>query len=155
MSAIVRAEKKPEQLSEAEARLAYRASETIARFLGEEGRLRLTLARDTGEKIETTVPSKALRLVASLLHEMARGIPVSVISVDTELTTRQAALVLQVSRPYLIKLLETGQLPYHKVGTHRRIRFEDVLAFQQHERARRHGVMQDLVAETERLDLYR
>ncbi len=58
-----------------------------------------------------------------------------------------------MSRPNLIKQLEAGRIPFRKVGTHRRIRVEDLLAYQEAERARRAQVMQDLVHETERLDL--
>ena len=78
---------------------------------------------------------------------------VTVLPVDTELTTQQAAELLRVSRPSLIKMLDEKKLPYRKVGAHRRVRYEDVLNYLETERARRKRVMEELVAETERLHL--
>jgi excisionase family DNA binding protein len=71
-----------------------------------------------------------------------------------ELSPRQAAAMLQVSRPHLNQLLDAGSIPSRKVGTRRRIRFEDLVAYLERERARRREVMESLVEETERLGLY-
>jgi 3,4-dihydroxy 2-butanone 4-phosphate synthase/GTP cyclohydrolase II len=75
------------------------------------------------------LPEPAFRLLLDLLNHMAKGRVVAVASIEAEFTTQQAAEVLGVSRPHLIKLLEAGLLPYRRVGSHRRIRFTDIAAF--------------------------
>ena len=82
---------------------------------------------ETNEDI--TLPAPAVRLLVDLLSEMAEGNAVALIPIHAELTTQQAADLLGVSRPFLIKLLEIGRLPFRKVGTHRRILFKDVAAY--------------------------
>ena len=68
-------------------------------------------------------------MLLGILRMMATGIGIVLTPIHSELTTKQAADILHVSRPYLIKLLDAGDIPYHKVGTHRRIRREDVMAY--------------------------
>lgn len=76
------------------------------------------------------LPRHALRLLRDLLADMAQGNAVTVVPTHAEMTTQQAANFLNVSRPYLIKLLESGELKFTLVGTHRRIRFEDLMEYQ-------------------------
>jgi excisionase family DNA binding protein len=100
-----------------------------------------------------------VRLLLNALAEMGKGNGVTITPVQKEFTTQQAADFLRVSRPYLIEeLLYKGVLPYRKVGNRRRIRREDLLRYQEAEEAeiaRREAVMRELMAETERLSLYR
>jgi excisionase family DNA binding protein len=63
---------------------------------------------------------------------MSQGSGVSIIPIQAELTTQEVADLLNVSRLFVIKLLESGEIPYHKVGTHRRIHFKDAIAYKQH-----------------------
>ncbi|WP_072053124.1 helix-turn-helix domain-containing protein [Hymenobacter terrenus] len=79
---------------------------------------------------DITVPRKALELLQFILSSMAQGKAVSLIPSDSEVTTQQAADMLNVSRPHLVKLLEQGALPHKKVGSHRRILLEDLLAYE-------------------------
>lgn len=81
------------------------------------------------EKIR--LPISALKLLADILKELSNGNPVSILPVATELTTQAAAEYLSCSRPHVVKLLEEGEIPYTKVGTHRRVKFEDVLLYKQ------------------------
>jgi excisionase family DNA binding protein len=76
------------------------------------------------------LPQAAFSLLSDILSNMANGKPVSVIAVETEITTQQAAEILHVSRPFMVKLLETGVIPFFKVGSHRRVLLKDIQAYQ-------------------------
>lgn len=75
------------------------------------------------------LPTSALRLLVDILSELAEGNAVKVVPIHAELTTQEAADLLNVSRPHLVKQLESGALPFHKTGKHRRIRFLDLMTF--------------------------
>jgi len=77
------------------------------------------------------LPPKVLRLIAEMLGSLAQGKAVALMPKEMDLTTQVAAQLLNVSRPYLIRLLEQGKLPYHMVGSHRRVRLVDVLDYKE------------------------
>jgi len=79
-----------------------------------------------GGDARSPLPDSAFRLLLEILNQMARGNVVTVSAIEAELTTQQAAELLGVSRPHLVKLLEDGQLPFRKVGAHRRVKFSDI-----------------------------
>jgi excisionase family DNA binding protein len=80
-----------------------------------------------GEPGEVIVPKSALNALATVLENLAKGGSVSVLPSGAELSTQQAANLLNVSRPFLVKLLDGGEIAFRKVGTHRRV-FADSLA---------------------------
>jgi excisionase family DNA binding protein len=84
---------------------------------------------------------------------MASGNAVTIVPVHAELTTQQAAELLNVSRPFMVKLLEEGRMPFRLVGTRRRVRFEDLARFRQRDDEERSKVMDELTAEAQRLGL--
>ncbi len=90
------------------------------------------------------LPADAAQLLLDILDHMARGDAVTVIPVHAELTTQQAADVLNVSRPTLVKLLEEGRLAYQKPGRHRRIRFEEVMRYKQKSENARSDALDEL-----------
>ncbi|MGF7211987.1 excisionase family DNA binding protein [Skermanella aerolata] len=100
-----------------------------------------------------TLPVAAARLLEHLLTEMAHGNAVTLIPVHAELTTQEAADYLNVSRPYLVRLLEENAIRFHKVGTHRRVRFQDLKAYKDRMDAKREMAMNELVAEAQELGL--
>ena len=73
----------------------------------------------------------ALRLLVDVLAEIGEDNAVSIIPIHAELTTQDAAGVLNVSRPFLVQLLERGEMPFHKIGTHRRVRYQDVISYKE------------------------
>ena len=92
---------------------------------------------------EISIPDSVYQVLHQAVHAMASGKVVSVAIQDRELTTQQAGDFLKVSRPHLIKLLEQGEIPYIMVGTHRRVRFEDLVKYKkQRDSKRREGLKQ-------------
>ncbi len=136
--------------------LALASSRALAPLLEDGGSpyTHVHLSADGAQATQIDLPPPIVRLLIGALKEMAAGNAVTLLPVPAELTTQQAAELLRVSRPSLIKMLDAGKLPHRKVGAHRRVRSEDALLYITQERARRAKVMDELVAETERLGLY-
>lgn len=84
---------------------------------------------DRNQAHQVELPTSALRLLVDILAELAGGNAVKVVPVHAELTTQEAADMLNVSRPHLVKLLEDGVLPFHRTGKHRRVRFADLMQY--------------------------
>lgn len=99
------------------------------------------------------LPVQALVLLRNLLVELARGNAVTIVPLHAELTTQQAADILNVSRPYLINLLERGELQFTKVGTHRRILFKDLMAYKNVVKKQSSSAMDELVQIAQEADL--
>lgn len=102
---------------------------------------------------QVTVPVSALRLFVEILTQMGSGNAVTVIPIHAELTTQEAADHLNVSRPFLIGLLERSEIPHHKVGKHRRIRYQDVISYKERIDAERKKVLAELAAQAQELNL--
>lgn len=130
-----------------DAELAAKASRTLSRHT--EAALKIRL--DNGE--ELTLPTAAAKLLTHLLTEMSQGNAVTLIPLHAELTTRQAADYLNVSRPHVIKLLDMKKIPHHKVGTHRRVKFIDLEAFKRTHEAARRQTLDALAAEAQTLGM--
>ena len=111
--------------TEADARIAREASRTLKPWSDWTGPVSLRL----GERADAALPHPAFRVLIEVLSQMARGNVVAVTPIQADLTTQQAAELLGVSRPHLVKLLEGGHLPFRKVGAHRRVLFSDLAAY--------------------------
>jgi excisionase family DNA binding protein len=94
-----------------------------------------------------------MRLFVDILAQMAEGHAVTVVPVHAEVTTQQAADYLNVSRPFVVKLLEEQELPFRMVGNRRRIRFEDLAELKRRDDARRKEVLDALSNEGQKLSL--
>lgn len=100
------------------------------------------------------LPEGIHELLVTIVENLKDGNGVTVIPMHAELTTVEAAELLNVSRPYLIKQLEAGALPFHMVGTHRRLRLADVLSYRDRADAEAEAALAAMSAEAEELDLY-
>jgi excisionase family DNA binding protein len=140
--------------TEADARLARESSRSLAAHKpGRRAGVRIQLLGD-GEKTETiTVPASALRLFLRLLTEMSQGNAVALIPTHAELTTQEAADLLNVSRPYFVKVLDEGKLPFRTVGKYRRVRFDDLMAYKRKDDEARARVLDQLTAEAQELGM--
>ncbi|NDJ22106.1 excisionase family DNA-binding protein [Nostoc sp. B(2019)] len=105
-----------------------------------------------GEQI--TIPDSVYQVLHQVVHAMALGKAISIVTQERELTTQQAAEFLNVSRPYLIKLLEQGEMPYIKVGSHRRVRFDDLMNYKKQRDEKRSQLLQELIEISEEAGLY-
>jgi excisionase family DNA binding protein len=133
--------------SDAEAaKLALRSLSTAGHGTGRTVRIR------AGDE-DAIVPKEAFELLLEILAQMANGNAVTIVPVQAEFTTQQAADFLNVSRPFLVALLEENALPHRKVGTHRRVRFEDLLRYRQADEARRQSVLEKLAAQAQELGM--
>lgn len=106
-----------------------------------------------GEEQSLLIPTFAYELLIDILSQMAQGNAVTLIPVHAELSTQQAANILNVSRPHLIKLLESGEIPYYKVGKHRRILAQKLYDYKSDIDAKRSQTLDELTAFTQELGL--
>jgi excisionase family DNA binding protein len=107
---------------------------------------------ETSEKIR--IPLKALKLLAKILEETSKGRLISIVPIATEMTTQAAAELLGCSRPHLIKLLESGEIQFTKVGKHRRIRYEAIVKYKKKMKARQKQLLIDMMKSDEETGLY-
>lgn len=113
----------------------------------------IALADDQGAAPPVRVPASALRLLVEILTEIGAGNAVRIVPTRAELTTEAAADLLSVSHPFLLQLLERGDLPFPRVGRHRRLCYQDVLAYQARIDAARHQALDALVEQAQALGM--
>ena len=135
--------------SEHDARLARESSRQLSAYMKQDLRVRIT-DRD-GPDIE--LPAAAVGLLIHLLTQMAVGNAITLMPTHAELTTQQAADLLGVSRPFLVKLLDERKIPYKKVGTHRRILFSHLMTYKDQMGATRHQILDELTQQAQELDM--
>ena len=99
------------------------------------------------------LPKAAVRLLGHLLTEMSAGNAVTIIPIHAELTTQEAADFLNVSRPFLVSLIEKGEVPHRMVGTHRRVKFSDLEAYKRRKDEEREKAMQELAMQAQELGM--
>jgi excisionase family DNA binding protein len=110
------------------------------------------LISTSGEVID--LPQPVLNLLRQMVHELLQGNSVTIVPIHKELTTQEAADILNVSRQYLVELLESQAIPHTKVGTHRRIRFGDLMNYKNDRDAKRREGLSQMTKKSQKLGLY-
>ncbi len=145
----------PLQVSDADVILAREAGRVLANLTGQDRAVRIEATEAAGGCSETfELSASAVRLLIDVFGEIAAGNAVSIVPVTAELTTQQAADILNVSRPFLVSLLEHGDLPSQTVGIHRRVRYGDLMAYKRRDDVARHQALDELVQQAQELGLY-
>lgn len=140
--------------TEAEALLARESSRKLASHkIGRRSSVKIQVLDDGEEADTVAVPASALRMFMELLNEMSRGNAVTLIPTHAELTTQQAADLLNVSRPYVVKLLVEGKIACRTVGKHRRVRFDDLMDYKKKDDETRAKILDQLTAESQELGM--
>ena len=104
-----------------------------------------------GQELE--LPASMYEVLRRAAHQLAAGLAVSIVPIGTKLSTQQAADLLGVSRPHVVKLIDTGQIAHTKTGKHRRVTLDDVLAYRDRQAARRAAALDELADLSEGLPL--
>lgn len=136
-----------------EAAIAKEASRMLASHLRHLPDLRFQILEDRAAPEKLVLPASAIRMLLDILTEMAAGNAVTLIPIHAELTTQQAADALNVSRPFLVSLLEEKKIPCRKVGTHRRILFEDLMRYKKKIDTDRRAALDELTKEAQELNM--
>jgi excisionase family DNA binding protein len=110
------------------------------------------LVSRSGEAID--LPAPVFALMQQMVHELLQGNSVTIVPIHKELTTQEAADILNVSRQYLVELLESQAIPYTKVGTHRRIRFGDLMNYKADRDNKRRKGLSRMTQKSQKLGLY-
>jgi excisionase family DNA binding protein len=151
MLALLDQAKEPVAASQAEATIARSAIPPLKKVAAAKKDVKLMV--QGSPEIILPLPARAVCLILRILEAMADRVPVSVIPMEAELTTQQAADYLNVSRPYLVSLLEKDEISYRKVGRHRRVKFGDLLEFERASRKERSEAIASLVRDAQELGL--
>jgi excisionase family DNA binding protein len=156
MATVVSGPVRPVSLQQQEVELARESSSALADFASHETEpLVLHIENGhTGRHMQATVPAGAVRVLAEVLSQMAQGCPVTLVSLEAELSTQQAAEIMGVSRPFFVKLLESGRIPFRKIGEHRRVRYQDLLDYLEANKTARMRALDEMTAEAQQLGLY-
>ncbi|MBA3922572.1 MAG: helix-turn-helix domain-containing protein [Nostocaceae cyanobacterium] len=133
--------------------IAQTASHLLATYLEQYPNQQLKLVSVDGSEQVLEVPPLALKLLLDILTHMGQDNQVSLIPQKSELTTREAAEILNVSRPFVVKLLETGAMSYHKVGRYRRINYDDLMAYKQQSDRECLQALDELAAQAQELGM--
>lgn len=139
--------------SQTEATLAKEASRHLSGLLDDGAEYRFQFLHNDKPGQVVALPESAMQLLVKMLDAIGQGDAVALTPVQEEITTQQAADILNVSRPYFVQLLENDEIPYRKVGTRRRVRLEDVLAYKEDMYQKRLETLNDLTAYDQELGL--
>jgi excisionase family DNA binding protein len=130
---------------------AHEALRVLSAVTKRKGARPIVVKTESGsELLSVTVPKEAFDLFLEVLGQMANGNAVTIVPTHAEVTTQEAAEFLNVSRPFVVKLIEEGKLPCRRVGTHRRIKMADLLQYKDADAAARTAVLNELAEEAQK-----
>lgn len=135
-----------------EIRKAKEAASAFAKATGRKKVLSLRLGQSGKGEAVVDLPPAVGQLVLELLMLVSKGEAVTLVPFGAELSTQKAADLLNVSRPFLVKLIDEGKIPHHKVGKHRRIRAEDLFAYKRRRDAGRRETLRQLAQLGQEID---
>mgnify|MGYP003385711913 CR=1 FL=1 len=139
--------------SESEVVMARETSRQLAPHIHGEENLKIRVVDDSGENEEIVLPKNAVRFLLDLLSQMGQGNALTLIPIHAELTTQQAADLCNVSRPFLVSAIEKGELHFKKVGTHRRIKFKDLMDYKKSMDGKRSEALDQLASLSQELGI--
>lgn len=140
--------------TEVEAQLSQESIRILASHIPHHrSTIELKVVENDDSEQKVVIPAAAFHLLVDILSQMAQGNAVTLIPIHAELTTQEAADILNVSRPFLIKLIETGEIICRKVGRHRRIRFEDLMNYKQQIDSDRLQALDELASQAQELNM--
>ncbi|HEX7327094.1 MAG TPA: helix-turn-helix domain-containing protein [Casimicrobiaceae bacterium] len=143
----------PPPMSPQEVEMAKVAQRCIMEALDHSRAAVITLTTDTNEHPRIDLPPQALKFIGQLLGAMSERKPIVLMPADKELSTVEAAHFLGVSRPFVVKEIEEGRLPHRMVGTHRRVAFEDLLAYARKMREKQAAALERMAENARELGL--
>lgn len=137
-----------------EVQAAAQASRALARASQKGKPVRVRILGSSADGEEVSLPALAVGVLKDALLQLANGNAVTLMPIHAELTTQEAADLLNVSRPFLVKLLESKAIPFHTVGTHRRILAGDLLSYRAKQRARTGKALEQMARIDDELKLH-
>ncbi len=138
--------------SEEESVQARESGRVLSAYVHRTGELKIEVG-ENDRREAVSLPARAVHLLMDLLTEMAEGNAVALLPMQTELTTQQAADILNVSRPYLVKLLDEGTIRHRRVGTHRRVLLGELLAYRRQKDREQMIALDELARQAQELDM--
>lgn len=138
--------------TQAEVEQAKISSRTLSKYTDVD-RVQLSLRGSNGESDDLVLPGHVLQILLDVLSEMSKGNAISLLPHHQEVSTQEAANLLNVSRPFLVGLLEKGEIPFRKVGAHRRVLLTDVLAYKEKTDRLRTQALDELTALSQEEDM--
>ena len=143
----------PPPMSPKDMEMARVAQQCIMEALDHSRAASITLTTDTGEHPSLDIPPAALKLIGQLLGAMSEGRPIALVPSSQEFSTVEAAHFLNVSRPFVIKEIEAGRLRHRRVGAHRRVALEDLMAYDRKMREQQHAALERMADNARELGL--
>lgn len=139
--------------SDRDALLAREASRVLGENTTGDAGLKMQIIESGKEFAALDLPPAAAALLRTMLKEMAAGRAVTIVPIDAEITTGEAAELLHVSRPFVVGLIDKGILPARMVGAHRRIRLDDLMTYKRDSKAKARDALREMAEIDQELGL--